>query len=1263
MPSKTSRSMLLDNVSLTMRPAATHRRRGWLVRGAVPALALILAAQISPAQSSSRFAARVIRSAVPMPVRSGSARFVRPVARSRSVGFTVALQPPHPAQEAAFLQSLQDRNSSNFHRYLTPAQWNARFAPTSQTQRRVAGWLRSQGLSIIRLYPNRLIVDAAGRAQSVGRAFGVHMGLYRGGGLKGLFYSNDRNPTVPPTLSALVQNVVLNDYAPNHGLSTGSRAGMASGLSRGNASVPPYVLNKNGMGTGNLSVLRELAKSESGRGARSGVRRHFTSGYLDPVNLWSSEGYSVGALYNQGHCCNPFHNPTTGTPADTSIAIATACPFLDSDLGGFSHQYGMAWHWQEHDVNGGPGANDNCKNANDGGRFETSLDVEYSTAMSNSFGCACDTSTIDVFEAPATGVGSAGDPRLAFSSFFDIWEAVLSANADRVMSMSWGGAESAWGTTNEQTGHNILSNLAGIGITSVSSTGDDGAYESGKTGPVVDLYPSADTEMLAAGGTQLQINDDGTFGSETTWNSGGGGCSTYFTAPGWETTAGFDNGCSGMRSQPDVSLNGSNITLQALYFNGTWYNVYGTSEVAPELAGIFAQFNAYLLSQGSICGSTGTSPCEPLGLATPIIWHNGIEGTNYSTHYPFYDVTTGNNDDGTGTGTYPAKTGYDLATGWGSINALQLYRLFAWYVTPDYHPPIVTFSGPPLGQWYNYNVEVSWTVTDPVQGSDPSASGVAGYSDRWDVDPGDPTVESTPGCCNPYWNGPEFPNSTTGKLELAGVGTQGCHTVNVEAWDNLGRNSRNSYGALCYDTVAPSITSHSFSPPSPSHVPSVKINAAGADPGCPTTGSCMSHIVYWVNTAADGTINGRWVQIGSSAGASGSAVWKTNTQFNSFFGTVSWDAGTHYVSPIPWDRANNAVACAPSSVTNPCLRYVLDRPDWPQYRGNTRHTGFNGFEKALTTAKAPKLKRTCAFANSGIVSPASIYDGVAYVGSKNGKVYAIDSRCRKKWTFTTGGAVLSSPDVTDGSVYVGSSDGKVYALKLSDGTLRWSRPTGGAVISSPVVTDGFVYVGSKDHNLYSLFALTGAVSWKYPTGGVIVSSPAIANGLIFVGSNDDKVYAITATGALKWTFKTGGAVKSSPALDGGRVFVGSDDRRVYALRQSTGKNIWAFATGGKVDSSPAVNQGRVLVGSSDGRLYSLGEATGHKIWAFPIGGAVTSAPALAGSIAAIGAKRGVIVLRTSDGTELFSDATGASAVSLGNGRIYIAARKLLEYQG
>ena len=178
---------------------ARARGRGAWVRALLPALAVIMATQISTAQSSSRLVRRTIDQAVPKPILSGAARFVRPIASQRTIAFTVALQPPHPAREEAFLQSLQDRKGPNFHRYLTPVQWDARFAPTPGVQNQVVKWLGSQGLGIVRLYPNRLIVDAAGPSVAVDRAFGVRMGLYQGGGLRTLFYSNDRNPLFHPS--------------------------------------------------------------------------------------------------------------------------------------------------------------------------------------------------------------------------------------------------------------------------------------------------------------------------------------------------------------------------------------------------------------------------------------------------------------------------------------------------------------------------------------------------------------------------------------------------------------------------------------------------------------------------------------------------------------------------------------------------------------------------------------------------------------------------------------------------------------------------------------------------------------------------------------------------------------------------------------------------------------------------------------------------------------------------------------------------------
>lgn len=55
--------------------------------------------------------------------------------------------------------------------------------------------------------------------------------------------------------------------------------------------------------------------------------------------------------------------------------------------------------------------------------------------------------------------------------------------------------------------------------------------------------------------------------------------------------------------------------------------------------------------------------------------------------------------------------------------------------------------------------------------------------------------------------------------------------------------------------------------------------------------------------------------------------------------------------------------------------------------------------------------------------------GLVYFGCNDGKVYCLDAKTgAKKWDHATGGAVVSSPWPADGVVYVGSDDGHVYAL-------------------------------------------------------------------------------------------------------------------------------------------------------------------------------------------------------------------------------------------
>lgn len=141
-----------------------------------------------------------------------------------------------------------------------------------------------------------------------------------------------------------------------------------------------------------------------------------------------------------------------------------------------------------------------------------------------------------------------------------------------------------------------------------------------------------------------------------------------------------------------------------------------------------------------------------------------------------------------------------------------------------------------------------------------------------------------------------------------------------------------------------------------------------------------------------------------------------------------------------------------------------------------------------------------------------------------------------RWSSATGAAISSSPAVANGLVYVGSNNGNLYALNAASGALLWQYTTGGTVGSSPVVANGAVLVGSDDHYVYALNASTGALIWNL-TGNSVASSPTVVNAIVYVGSEDGNLYGLdVGTGALVWQYATGSAIDSSPAVANGVVY-------------------------------------------------------------------------------------------------------------------------------
>jgi outer membrane protein assembly factor BamB len=254
-----------------------------------------------------------------------------------------------------------------------------------------------------------------------------------------------------------------------------------------------------------------------------------------------------------------------------------------------------------------------------------------------------------------------------------------------------------------------------------------------------------------------------------------------------------------------------------------------------------------------------------------------------------------------------------------------------------------------------------------------------------------------------------------------------------------------------------------------------------------------------------------------------------------------------------------------------------------------------------------------------------------------------------RWTFHTGGEVVSSPAIVNGVVYIGSNDGKLYAIDQETGAQKWLFSAKARIPASPAVADGRVYFGSYDGRFYAIDALTGKLEWTFANPGerryaathlhgslpagetmpdpfdVYLSSPTVWKGSVYFGSGDGNIYSLDAvTGALRWKFKTGDVVHASPAIVDGKVYVGSWDSYFYALDATTGAEIWRFKTGEDPDihnqvgiqSSATVANGTVYFGCRDSKFYALDAATGHQRWAFSNKGSwvITSPVVLDGKV-------------------------------------------------
>ena len=111
------------------------------------------------------------------------------------------------------LVQLYDPHSTNFHKFLTPSEFAARFGPTERDYQAVIKFAEANGLTVNGLHRNRVVLDVEGSVSNVERAFHVTLRTYRHPTEARNFFAPDTEPSVPTNLS-VVTIEGLSDYSP-----------------------------------------------------------------------------------------------------------------------------------------------------------------------------------------------------------------------------------------------------------------------------------------------------------------------------------------------------------------------------------------------------------------------------------------------------------------------------------------------------------------------------------------------------------------------------------------------------------------------------------------------------------------------------------------------------------------------------------------------------------------------------------------------------------------------------------------------------------------------------------------------------------------------------------------------------------------------------------------------------------------------------------------------------------------------------------------
>ena len=572
---------------------------------------------------------------------------------------TVALAPRNPVALNAYARAVSDPASSNYRRYLTPVQFRARFAPARRAVVKVETSLRRHGLRPGHVSANGLSIGIRASGAAIERAFRLTLARVRLATGRDAIY-NAQAPAVDAGVARSVQAVIgLSSVARMQRLDLPGEAG-SSAASTGARSLPTS-LSAAHVATGGPRPCIQAALIAPGQGA-------YTADQI-------ANAYGFSGLYRSGDLGQ-----------GVTIAVYELEPNAPSDIAAYQRCYRTDASVSYVKVDGGAGTGT--------GEGEAALDIEQLIGLAPK-------AKLLVYQGPNNNSDNPG------TGPYDTLAAIVSQDKAQVISNSWGECESLEGATDAHAENTLLEEAATQGQTlRLSAAGDSGSEDCYSPPPGGNMNnslpvddPGSQPFATSVGGTSM--TSIGPPPIETVWNdddpnvdysrfgieqgAGGGGISSLWAMPGYQSTARLD----ARRDQPRFlgrALRGGRGQLLprgSRRLRGCRPDVpptstTGTATATPRAAsraGRAPAAPAVRRRCGRRCSRwpTRAAPVAARSSGSPNPELYQLAGqASVDVLQRHHDRQQRLHADGNTSGLYPATVGYDMASGLGTPKAAAL---------------------------------------------------------------------------------------------------------------------------------------------------------------------------------------------------------------------------------------------------------------------------------------------------------------------------------------------------------------------------------------------------------------------------------------------------------------------------------------------------------------------------------------------------------------------------------------------------------------